>query len=536
MDNLLRQISVDDVVIYSRKRYNAEDRKKYLELFDKMCSDGKITGQYDDPQWICRNGVRTFSIDFSFSEPLYASHAEKDLNLSYSTISDMLRCYALYLCGGYIFRTIAERVNGIKTFLTSFRDARYIADPTSMNGIESFLEFISVPDHDADVITRQISTSAATHGGQRELSHLINYVAIANEVTELYAGDISTEDFIRWFPIFFWANITFILPLRATEMLVTPYNCISRKDGNVEISVRRTMLKGGGKGVSYEVDRDYKIFSYRIPDSPAVRVIERYIELTSEHKRRFLFDFGELSSNEILSLQSFNLMLEDFINEYLRANYKYDYAKFATGINEFESVTAGDSRPIALANLYYQNAGSDICRQLANHIRLDTTSGYYRNVAKTVEASSIMKFQKELNKKGDTLELLQAVHSKSEDIDIPSCSSERQPKITGDISDCAREDHLEDCLGCRYHNPSSSELETALRERKAKLDAASKAVIECLTTGAEEKKGIDFDKLFLDAHTGIVRYRVACDEKAKEKVKAWRRHQPTQTNSSSTQS
>ena len=39
----------------------------------------------------------------------------------------------------------------------------------------------------------------------------------------------------------------------------------------------------------------------------------------------------------------------------------------------------------------------------------------------------------------------------------------------------------------------------------------------------------DFDKLFLDAHTGIQRFHTACDEKAKEEEIKWRRHKNTQT-------
>lgn len=55
-----------------------------------------------------------------------------------------------------------------------------------------------------------------------DLSHLINYLAIANEVNDLYHTEMSMDEFKKWFPIFFWANITFVIPLRATEMLVTP--------------------------------------------------------------------------------------------------------------------------------------------------------------------------------------------------------------------------------------------------------------------------------------------------------------------------
>ena len=49
-----------------------------------------------------------------------------------------------------------------------------------------------------------------------------------------------------------------------------------------------------------------------------------------------------------------------------------------------------------------------------------------------------------------------------------------------------------------------------LRIRKEKLDIASKAVIECMADvkGKNEK---DFEKIFLDAHMEIIRYKTVCD-------------------------
>ena len=371
---------------------------------------------------------------------------------------------------------------------------------------------------------------------QRRLAHLINYLAIQNEINDLYRGVITDADFKKWFPIFFWVNITFVVPLRATEMLLTPYDCLTYQDGEISLHLRRTQLKKHTRTVYYDIERDYKEFVYIIPDTWAVSVIEKYRSLTAEHQRKYLFDHTKYMINGMVSLQAFNLLLADFTNMYLVGNRKYDYARYATGIHEFEVTTAGDSRPIAMANLYYQDAGADICRQLADHEHISTSAGYYTNVSNTVLCASIMQFQRKINhgyreidnlEKAYSLELLRSGSNRTGSV----CVSDKQPVRTGDISDCIREDHIGDCFGCRYYFPSEQELREKVESLKKKLDAASKKVVEYLADPDKaDAEGIDSGKIFLDAHSYINQYKVASDEKAKEALRKWQRSKDTRKN------
>lgn len=101
--------------------------------------------------------------------------------------------------------------------------------------------------------------------------------------------------------------------------------------------------------------------------------------------------------NNMLSLQAFNQLIATFVEENIIGNSRYDFARYAIGIKEFETVTAGDSRPIAMANLYFQKTGEDICRQLADHVNINTSSGYYTNISETIWASSVVQLQKKLD-------------------------------------------------------------------------------------------------------------------------------------------
>lgn len=99
------------------------------------------------------------------------------------------------------------------------------------------------------------------------------------------------------------------------------------------------------------------------------------------------------------------------------------------------------------------------------------------------------------------------------------CISPMQPLVTGNIADCIKENHLHECLGCRYYAPSEVELKQALDERKMKLDAVSKQLVEYIAeTRTGGGKSTDVDKLLLETHSGAIRFQRISDECAEEAV------------------
>ena len=535
--NVLRQLEVDNVIFFAENQYDRAKRNKYLSVFDEMVAGGRLSGEFSDIKWIGFSGVKRFGIDFSMDEKEYSSHFGKEFNISYATMQDMLRCYALYTIGAYIFATINQKISYLQQFLTSVGDKNPVLPGEALEVIQDFLLYIGTPEPMIQDIKSRIHFKQAETSHPRELSHLINYLSIANEINDMYHNSLPDEDFKKWFPIFFWTNITFVIPLRATEMLVTPFDCIRHDDGKTFITLRRTTLKGKKHTVRYAVEQDYKEFTYEIPNTWVVDVIEQYQELTAGHPRKYLFDHTKYMINNMVSLTSFNMLLEDFISAHLIGNSKYDYARFATGIREFEFVTAGDSRPIAMSNLYFQNISADICRQLADHSQISTSFGYYTNVSNTIQCSSVMKVQRRINQERQEVGQHEISYAKQPPKPYggttSQCLSPLRPMETGNISDCIKENHIHECLGCRYYVPTEDELRRNLEARKKELDAVSKRLVEYI---AETRTGggqhTDIDQLFLDTQTDAVRLKVISDEYAEEAEYRWRRERNTQKTSS----
>lgn len=515
----------DDIILTQEAQYDFHGNEKYREAFETLRKRGVIKSEYDEPIWGCSNEIHHYNIDFTFDAIAYKKHFGRELDISPAMMMDILKCYIIATFDEFVISHQRRAISILKKMITDFGDNDFSVDNQRISDIDGFLHFINLPEDKIYHIKLNILVDPPKSSGLRELANFVNYAAVDDKITTMYADEgLSDEEFVRWFPIYFWSKITFILPLRATEMLLTPFDCIKRSGNDTYLTVRRTCLKKGKTSVKHKVNDDYKKFTYKIPYSETVKNIEKYQKLTLEDKRKYLFVYRKnYTINDLYSLETFNDLLDDFVDTKLIGDHSYDFAKQAAGITEFSHVNAGDSRHIAMANLYYQDAGAEICRQLADHENLVTSEGYYQNVANTIQAASIMKFQKLINRGRATVSIYEksrpAPYMDAEG--MYGCTSACRPHETGNVSDCIKENHLETCFGCRYFVPTETELAEAVKQRTEELDAASLQIIKGFTD-----KNADFESIYLNAHTKAVRCAEAFDEKIKQEAVKWQRHKP----------
>lgn len=526
MDNLLRKIESDEVIVYTDQVYSIEVLQKCRELHEKLVSEGKLEGNFDSDKWMGYSGVKKFGIEFTLDNSIYTKHIGNEFGITVDTMKNMLRCYAIYCNGIYVYQTIARvKIGIVREFLQRYKDKDFKLNTTGITTVEDFLGFIGTPDTQIEQIVSNIRLIKGNEKAQRPLSPIINYLVIENEVNRIYREDCDDETFEKWFPIYFWVNITFILPLRATEMLVTPFDCIYTENSKTYLKIRRTRLKKGYRTVYYDVNKDYKDFTYEVPDTVVIENIKKYMELTASQDRRFLFGYNELMINEMLSLQAFNHLVAAFVEENIIGNSRYDFARYATGINEFKPVTAGDSRPIAMANLYFQKSGEDICRQLAGHININTSSGYYTNISETIWASSIVQLQKKLDYEWRySKEQYEQNNQLAVDTGKSTCTSHKRLLDETDLDDCIEQGHLADCMGCKFYRPTKTELDGFMSSQQKKADESAKRVIEFMNnTMSIKNKDLTLEEVFLSVQTDATRYRMGCNIKAEEKLEEWQK-------------
>lgn len=534
MSAILKEIEVENLIFYTENCYDAVLSKETRKIFSELKEQGKIESDFQDDYWNCNSDVKHFGISFDISESEYHVHGFQYLKINFATISDMLRCYAVFNIGEYIFLTVDARVQAAMKLLTQLGNPTLKANQLECNYMEEFLIFIATPENLVQEIMAQVlvlngQNAHSVNNKQRNLAHMLNYLAIENEIKKLYASGIDVAEKVRYFPILFWVSITFILPLRATEILLTPFDCIEKVGDKTLLTIRRTNLKKGRQKVYYDIEKDYREFSYEIPNLEIVKYIEEYQALTGKHQRRFLFDYNECSINKKMSLQVFNKLLAEFIEEKLFNNHDYDFARFAAGIDDFEIVTAGDSRPIAMSNLYFQNAGADICRQIANHEHIDVSAGYYTNIKDTLMCSSIMQLQNKINFCRNELKENAFRNSKYPESTLKTrCLSEKRIKDPTNIEDCIAEKHLAECIGCRFYVPDKNELDALLAIEGEQAQQYSDKIIDLLNH-LSKKNGVttNIEELMLHLQTHGNRYKKFCDMKTEETYTKWEETQST---------
>ena len=110
----------DDYIFLKSNTYDPGNKDNYKEIFNKSVLEGKICGSFSNDIWKCFNGVNKTIIYFSMNRNLYCKRFGNKYGITYSTISEILRCYVLFLLGRRIFKTIAYRVRIITGFLTHY--------------------------------------------------------------------------------------------------------------------------------------------------------------------------------------------------------------------------------------------------------------------------------------------------------------------------------------------------------------------------------------------------------------------------------
>jgi len=212
-----------------------------------------------------------------------------------------------------------------------------------------------------------------------------------DEILEDYWRTARDDEKLFYFPLYFWWNLTTILPLRPTEFLLTPRDCL---DGNT-VTVRRTRLKGGANGVniSHRIAQDYEFHRYEI--TPAlICEINRYIKLTEK--------LPPVQIDALFRLEPHYVHLgrnQDRTNRY------YTYHNMRTCLDTFFEeiaklrgtvgrINLGDTRHIAMISLIISGGSPTVCRELAGHADINVSSHYYANISNVAESVTIGRFRK----------------------------------------------------------------------------------------------------------------------------------------------
>lgn len=516
-----RKVIDDDYCIIMDGTYSdIKTRLRCKSYFRQCCEDGKIRSGYEENTWYTHNGVNPCGINFMLDKKKYKSYGMRYVQMEYEEMIEAMKIYAIWCMGEYDFRGIQRRIRCVKRVLENVGDKNLTIDESGLATITEFLDFIDISAKNKNSIKGRIKTNIRKRGKPRKLKHMAIYAVAADKSKELMQYGTQKEK-LKYFPVYLLTNLGPRIPLRATEWTLMPYHCLEKTEEGYFLTVRRTILKKGGRKVENDVDKDYKLFTYNIPYTDDIQMIEWYVKETKSHKRKFLFDYDESSGRDNLrerfSLQSLNELITEFVEEYIKDSAKYTWILKMTGAEKFEPFTAGDMRPIALINLYYSGVNLDVCMELADHDNMETTYHYIRNIEEFIETANFMKMQKRINDERRDIERIA-----KKDLSITSskplgCDSYKL--FRGDLSDCDPR-CLDDrsCVICRHHTSTKKEVEEYIDSKKKQLEKEVEAFRQCI----RNEHGPVFDNMLIRLQKAAEDYNDACTILAEQEYEKWK--------------
>lgn len=498
-DYRLRIEEIDDEMILNGK-----------QVFEHFSSRGIIKyGEYDDDIWTISNEVRTKKINLTFSQASFDMNVRNIIGQTYEFVRNALRTFCVIkLQQGTALASIPKAINAVRGFLDSGKVPESIE---ALINLENFLLLLPGEPLSKLELLQEIAQNEediernSDKDNKRIMAGYTSYLMFDKLLKNFWAGATDSEKCV-YFPVWFWWNVTGILPLRPTCIVLTPRDCLRVHNGKKYLLIRRTKLKKK-VGSSYNLLEDYEVCEYRITDQ-MYEEIAKYIEMTRGSYQSdidVLFSKAAQFSGLNIVVANDNHYTYANLTQCLQAFYKNVIAsKYELTViekseclldGEIERISLGDSRVFSMINLFLTGNSAVVCKVLAGHDWINMGDHYYSNLKSFLDTLSFSVYRTEAS---NTYSYWKRGLVKSTYVPVPGgyCSSEAVLKE--DFSPCARavdkQGHIGACKVCRCFVPSLSEAAQLLASSKESNDRMFyivKAEVEAVHKGTGTEESLD---------------------------------------------
>lgn len=460
--------------------------RKAAEIFEVYRSRGIIlSGSMQDDTWVLTNERQRVTFCFKVSETVWRKNASGWMGCSLAVFNSCLKSFILMKMGDMELCSLRDVCNAIRS-LTEVNDP-LSCEPHYAGHAAQFLRLLpgtSLPREEVAEYLDEIPDPDVKRGRQRLLSDFSAYLRFHDSFRDTWEA-IGEKDKLFLFPLWLWWNLTTILPLRPTEFVLTPYDCLAVENGKAEIRIRRTHLKGGQEKISYSIEGDFDVFTYPIPASLAsgIRWYRETLSLHGYSQGEYLFSIGYyydyLKTGASIRRNSI------YLYQHLKSTLAHYYRRFCSKETaQAPSLNLGDTRHLAMISLIISGGSPVICRELAGHGNIEISSHYYSNMAALVECATYELYRK-ASKSGNTAAM--SCRSPSYDLSLPPkririeggwCGSGLFAE--GSVEDCIRSvgthGELGVCENCRFFCPDRQGMlfhfeDTAYNRDRVKADS-----------------------------------------------------------------
>lgn len=460
-----------------------EARKLFFAYKDKKVI---TAGGFDDNRWSLTDEYANYTYNFDISGEEFAIYG-KFIHMSLQEFIEHLKVYVVFRMGELALvslqKLLAEARHVLSYPVEYLHD---IADKHTLSQTLNLVEFFSMLPMDSredaiatilnalEVAEEQIRKTLKSE--QRKLASFDSYFKFHDIIELFWSESNDVVEKLFYFPVYLWWQISTIIPMRPREYVLTPRNCLVKREGSWYLTILKNNLKGRGKSVSYKISDDYKKHTYQIPDKLA-ELIQWYITSTNAYaandlKTLFIADTHYVKwdrckpyISRYFTYVNLSTCLRYFFEQIVVGRFGYDLVfdreSSYLNSNEINYIHLGDTRHLSLINMIAEGATPMVAMVLAGHDSTDVSSHYYANIANLIECKTYRQHSKLLNGKQSysiskpitKLEIgeFTALDSKGR------CYSMKVHK--GDYSDCklaaGPEGEIGFCQKCTYYRPEN---------------------------------------------------------------------------------
>lgn len=253
--------------------------QKSKSIFEQYKGRGVIVaGEYGDRQWRLTDEVKKGAvISFQIDEVHFARETAHKLDCSLVDYEQAMRLLITSRFG-YSIRTLQSDVAVLRNFADSLAVPADYAQAQVLSDLLNLLPGHTQFREDVQCMVDDVSPLLHSDRQQRKLAHYQTYLRFSEVFSDFWPKASATEK-VLYFPVWFWFYITGVLPLRPTECVLTPRQCITHKEGRYYLEVRRSKKKGTRQELRYCMEKDFERCQYPIPNHLAVQIME-YLSAT----------------------------------------------------------------------------------------------------------------------------------------------------------------------------------------------------------------------------------------------------------------
>ena len=470
-----------------------ENLRRATEIFDEYKKRGVILNDsFYDAVWRLSNQIKNIElrlIEFKTESTKAMCWIGCDLNCYYN-------CAKAYIAFslGEIEMTALRGIARTFSILAEKTIDEVVEMSEDINHITGLLQIVPGGCEERDLVLEILEEKMAQHkkrpgGNQRHLADFHTYLKF-NEIMGEFWQTADNRQKLFYFPLYFWWNLTAILPLRPTEFLLTPRNCLETGDnGENIITVRRTKLKGKVEKIAYRVEDDYTRKQYTLNEQLAEGV-RSYLTATQKMRQTdvetlFLqeahYKYFGISPNP-------NSKYYSYANLRTCLRYFYHEVVHYSGGTEISMINLGDTRHIAMVNLIISGGSPMICKELAGHSDIDISSHYYSNISNLVECVTLERYRKAKSGSSSVTGTAKFPLTISPDwYRLPEGWCSALSVKEGDISECLKvttnQGEIGNCVFCEHYHSDNPGIRIAFFDEhsgKHKVDEDSQYLIKMI--------------------------------------------------------